>query len=67
MDDYSPVHLETDASDYGIGAYLYQIKEDPGTEVLKQWPIAFTSKALNGAQLNCATIEKEAFAIYIPH
>eukprot|EP00981_Chlorochromonas_danica_P012958 scaffold5619_cov211-Ochromonas_danica.AAC.1 len=25
MDEHAPIYLETDASDYGIGAYLYQL------------------------------------------
>jgi len=45
MDDSSDIILETDASDYGIGAYLYQVKEDG-----QQYPIAFMSKSLAGAQ-----------------
>jgi len=51
--------LETDACEYGIGAYLYQ--ELPSGE--KQ-PIAFVSKALTGAEQRWATNTKEAFAIY---
>jgi hypothetical protein len=41
----APIFLETDASDYGIGAYLYQIDS-------MHQPIAFVSKALSGPQLN---------------
>jgi hypothetical protein len=40
MDDTSPIYLETDASDYGIGAYLYQIVD--GT----QHPVGFINKTL---------------------
>ena len=54
-----PIFLHTDASDYAIGAYLFQIKE--GKEV----PIRFLSKTLAGAQLRWSTIEKECFAIFI--
>ena len=53
------IFLETDASDYGIGAYLYQ-KDTDG----KQYPIAFISKNLAGAQLNWSVPEKEAFGIF---
>jgi len=53
------IFLETDASDYGIGAYLYQ-KDDSNT----QYPIAFISKNLAGAQLNWSVPEKEAFGIF---
>ena len=58
MDDTSPVFLHTDASDYGIGAYLFQVKEG------KEYPIAFVSKTLAREQLRWSTPEKEAYAIY---
>ena len=53
------IFLETDACDYGIGAYLYQ-KDENG----KQYPVAFISKNLSGSQLNWSTPEKEAFGIF---
>ena len=58
-DDISnnPVFLHTDASDYGIGAYLFQIKD--GVE----YPIQFISKSFDKVQLRWATGEKEAYAI----
>jgi hypothetical protein len=43
----------TDASDYGIAAYIYQVIGG------KEQPIAFMSKSLHGAQLNWSVIEKE--------
>jgi hypothetical protein len=58
LDNTSPVHLYTDASDYGIGAYLCQVVN--GKEV----PIAFISKTLTESQRKCSTPQKEAFAIY---
>ena len=48
----------TDASDYGIGAYLYQHID--GIER----PIAFISKSLSGPQLKLSTIQKEAYSIF---
>ena len=54
-----PIYLHTDASDYAIGAYLFQVKDD------KEVPIRFLSKTLAGAQLRWSTIEKECFAIFI--
>ena len=54
----NPVFLETDASDYGIGAYLYQVKDG------QEYPIQFLSKALNATQYKWATGEKEAYAIF---
>ena len=57
--DYSaPIILETDASDYAIGAYLYQVIE--GT----QRPIHFISKKLNSTQYRWDTPTKEAYAIF---
>ena len=41
---HAPIVLETDAPDYGVGAYLYQIID------LKQVPGAFSSKTLNAVQ-----------------
>lgn len=58
MDDTSPIYLETDASDYGIGAYLYQVID--GTH----HPIAFISKTLHGAELKWDTAQKEGYAIF---
>jgi len=59
MDGTSEVHLYTDASDYGIGAYLCQIIN--GKEV----PIAFISKTLTKSQREkWSTPQKEAYAIY---
>jgi hypothetical protein len=57
IDDDSPVFLHTDASDYGIGAYLFQIING------KERPIAFMSRALNVTEIKWSTIEKECFAM----
>ena len=54
---HAPIFLHTDASDYGIGGYLYQ-KIDGEDK-----PIAFMSKTLSGAELGWSTIEKECYAI----
>ena len=56
--DTAPITLTTDASDYGIGGYLYQ--EVDGTKQL----VALVSKSLTKTQLNWSTIQKEAFALY---
>ena len=58
VDNAAPIFVQTDASDYGIGAYIFQRKEG------REYPIIFVSKSLTKAQLNWSTIEKEAFAIY---
>ena len=53
------IFLETDASDYGVGGYVYQ-KDHDGTQL----PIACLSKKLAGAQLNWSVPEKEAYGIF---
>ena len=58
IDEASPISLNTDASDYGIGGYLYQVRSG------QEFPIAFLSKALSGSQLKWSTIEKECYAIF---
>jgi hypothetical protein len=52
------IHVRTDASDYGIGGYIFQLDQQ------KELPIRFISKALHKAQLNWSSFEKEAFAIF---
>ena len=59
VNENAPIVVMTDASDYGVGAYIYQIIDG------KEHPIVFFSRALHGAELNWATIEKEAFAIFL--
>ena len=58
LHDTAPVILMTDASDYGVGGYLYQTVDD-----VKQL-VALVSKALTPVQLKWSVIQKEAFAIY---
>ena len=66
-----PVYLYTDASDYCMGAYLFQVKMEDvyskgnrvGT-VRKELPIRFLSKALQGAQLKWKIYDKEGLAIF---
>jgi hypothetical protein len=58
IDEFSKIHVYTDASDYGIGGYVMQIVD--GNEV----PIAFISKTLTESQRKWSTPQKEAFAIY---
>ena len=53
-----PIFVHTDASDYGIGGYCFQIVD--GTER----PVAFVSKSLSEPQLRWATIQKEAYGIF---
>ena len=53
-----PIELHTDASDYGIGAYLFQWDEGI------QKPVRFISKSLSPIQKRWTVIEKECYAIY---
>lgn len=56
--DFSkPFVIQCDASDYGVGAILYQ--ECDGIE----HPIAYASKALNKAQRNYSVTEKELYSM----
>jgi hypothetical protein len=58
VDDFSPIYLMTDASDYGYGAYLSQIVD--GVER----PVAFNSKSFSNMQSRWSTVEQECFATY---
>ena len=55
INDSAPITLMTDASDYGIGGYLFQ-----RVDGIDQ-PIAFISKSLTESQLRWSTIQKEAY------
>jgi hypothetical protein len=58
LDYNAPVFLHTDASDFGIGANLYQVRDT------KEVPIAFISKALTTSEVKWSTPEKECYAIF---
>ena len=58
MSDTAPITLHTDASDYGVGGYLFQTVD--GTDQ----PVAFVSKSLNKSQLRWSEIQKEAYGIF---
>ena len=63
LDDTSPIILYTDASGYGMGAYLAQVvKTSDGKD--KEVPIAFMSASFQGGQLDWQTPQKECYAIY---
>jgi transposase InsO family protein len=53
--------LETDASDYAVGATLYDLDEFNTKE--HPLPIMFMSKTLNKTEQNWSTAEREAYAI----
>ena len=50
--------LQADASDYGVGGYLFSVTNG------KVRVIQFFSKALIGAQLNWSAREKECYGTY---
>jgi hypothetical protein len=54
LDEISPVYLMTDASEYGIGAYLYQLREG------REFPIAFMSKRSTHARADGAPSRRSA-------
>ncbi|KAM5353667.1 hypothetical protein ACJ41O_000317 [Fusarium nematophilum] len=58
FDPSRPIELETDASDFALGAQLGQ-RDDEG----KLHPIAFYSHKLHGAELNYPIYDKEFLAI----
>ena len=58
LNNIAPIYLMTDASDYGIGGYLYQIIDN------KKQLVALVSKSLTKPQLSWTTIQKEAYAIF---
>ena len=58
VNETAPITLMTDASDYGIGGYLFQ--KVKGVDQ----PVAFVSKSLSEVQLRWSVIQKEAFAIF---
>ena len=63
IDDTSPIFVNTDASDYGIGAMCYQVVTDPVTARERIHPVAFMSRALTPTETNWTVTEKECFAI----
>ena len=59
IDNVSPIHLYTDASNYGVGGVLFRKVRD------EMCLVSFVSKSLNFSQLNWSTIQKEAYAIFV--
>jgi len=58
LDDVSPIYLHTDASQYGMGAYLFQVRDGIS------YPIRFLSKAFDDRMSRWSTIQQEGYAIY---
>ena len=57
IDDTSPIFVETDASDYGVGGVCYQMIDG-----VRRY-IAFVSHALSGPEINWAVPHKEMYGI----
>ncbi len=55
--DDCPITLQTDSSQYGIGAYCFQTIDN------KEQPVAFVSKSLTEPQFKWGILQKEAYAI----
>jgi hypothetical protein len=53
-----PIFLQTDSSDFGIGAYSFQLVDNA------EQPVAFVSKSLPSTQFKWAIIQKEVYAIF---
>jgi hypothetical protein len=58
-DESLPVFLHTDASDFGVGAYLFQVDGEK-----RERPIRFLSQTFSPVQRRWSTIEKECYAIF---
>ena len=58
LEDTATPILQTDASDYGIGRYVFMMTNG------KVRVVRFFSKALTGAQLNWSVREKECYGIF---
>jgi transposase InsO family protein len=56
--DDCPIFLMTDACDYGIGAYCYQLVDN------NEQSVALVSKSLNDTQFKWSILQKEAYAIF---
>ena len=63
LDDHSPIILQTDASNYGIGAYLYQLVTQPDGSVVEH-PVGFISRANISKHSSWSTAMKEGYAIF---
>jgi len=60
FDPTKPIYIETDASDYALGACLSQ-KDDQG----RMHPVAFLSRKFSPAELNYQIHDKELMAIVV--
>jgi hypothetical protein len=58
-DETGEIHVYTDASDIGMGAYMCQIRADG-----KEYPIAMMSRTFTSVQKRWSVPEREGYAIY---
>ena len=65
MNPDAPFMLETDASNYAIGAVLHQFDTDGSNtgEKGRAFPVSFFSRKLSAGQLNWSPRDKECYAI----
>ena len=62
--DYSlPWVVRCDASEFAVGAVLFQIRTTPSGDIVHE-PIAFSSKRFSGPAQNWDAYKREAYAIY---
>jgi len=65
--DHGEVQVYTDASDYGIGAYICQTIQGEGVDgkpgEIREYAIGYMSKSLSATEQRWSTIEKECYAI----
>ena len=59
-EDLGAVYVQTDASNFGIGGYMFQLDKDGVTHR----PIEFFSKTLSATQRRWGIPDKEAYAIF---
>ena len=65
LNEESEIVLCTDASNYGCGAYLYQVcNKSPDNPEGSKHPIAFISKSFDARMRKWSVPEKEGFAIF---
>ena len=57
VNEQSPIFLHTDASDYGIGAYLFQVVDGVPQ------PIQFLSQTFKAEQKRWSTADKKCYGI----
>jgi hypothetical protein len=62
-DDSADIRVYTDASKYGIGAYICQVIINAEGKLVEQ-PLGFISKSLTATERRWSVYEKEAYAIF---